>query len=131
MVNVLSELRKEVKDLLNDAGLRAYDYMENKAVPPFAVVIPDDPYLMPSDTFGGKLNIRFKVFVAGPKGLSNKQAQDTEDMIIKAILALREEYDITDVTSPLPRELIQLNDVTVFGSEITIEATINLEEGEN
>lgn len=130
MVNVLSELRKEVKDILNSAGLRAFDYMENKAVPPFAVVIPDDPYLMPSDTFGGKLTIRFKVFIAGPRGLSNKQAQDTEDMIIKAILVLREEYDILNVSSPLPRELIQ-NNVEVFGSEIDIEATINLEEGEN
>ncbi|WP_128970017.1 hypothetical protein [Rhodococcus opacus] len=130
MVNVLSELRQEVKDLLSNAGIRTFDYMETKAVPPYAVVIPDDPYLQPDETFGSKFAIRFRVFLAGPKGLTNVQAKATEQMIVDAVNALREEYDLVEISSPLPRELLQLN-ITVFGAEIAIEATINLEEGEN
>jgi len=130
VVNTLSEVRAQVKELLEATGLRTYDYAKEKAVPPYAVVVPNDPYLVPSETFG-QYTIRFVVFVAGPRGTSNQQAEDTEEMVVKAINAFKDQTDVyvVQVSSPLPRELTQLN-LTVFGSEIEIEAEIIINEGE-
>lgn len=121
----LNSLREDVKAALGEAGIRAIEYAESKVVPPIAVVVPDDPYVIAStgNTFG-QYSVGIRVLLIGGKGTNKVAANELDGMIEKAVLAL-EDFDVTEVSAP--GETI-LNGTSHFGSIISIEATITFKE---
>lgn len=127
-MTALNSLRAEVKQVLEGAGIRAIEYAENKVVPPIAVVVPDEPYIVRpeasrANTFG-EFNVGIRVLLIAGKGTSKVQANELDSMIEKAVVAL-EDFDVVEVTAP--GETV-LNGVSHFGSIISIEATLKFEE---
>ena len=130
MVNPLSELRHDIANALSEAGIRAVDFAESKLSPPLAVVVPDDNYivLQAGTSQFGEYSVSVQVMILGPAKSSNKAAADMMDeMILTAIRALDEDFDIVNVSAPGEASL---NGNTYYGSIIQIEAQIKLGEDE-
>lgn len=124
MVNPLSEVRATVKTLLSEAGIRAVDYDTEKVVPPLALIVPDDNYVSLRD--GGRFghhNVAIQVLLLGPNATAKVAAEKMDEMIVTALNALPEEYDIIAVTAPGEA---RLNDAVYYGSVINIEIQISL-----
>lgn len=122
-MNQLTELRADIANALNEAGIRAVDFNETKIVPPLAVVIPDDQYIVvrQGDQFG-ELNIGVQVLILGPRATESVAATAMDDLIVKAVLAL-DDFDIVSVSAPGEATL---NGVNYFGSIINIEVQLIL-----
>lgn len=123
-MNTLSELRKDIATVLDEAGIRAIDFNSTKIVPPVAVVIPDEQYLTvrTGDRFGS-YNVAIQVLLLGPKAVEKVAAEEMDKLILKAVASLDEEFDVVNVSAPGEASL---NGVNYFGSIINIEIQITL-----
>lgn len=123
-MNTLSEIRADVANTLNEAGIRAVDFNSTKVVPPVAVVIPDEQYLTvrTGDRFGA-YNVAIQVLILGPKATEKVAAVTMDELILKAVAALDEEFDVINVSAPGEA---RLNEANYFGSIINIEIQITL-----
>lgn len=122
-MNQLTELREDIANALNEAGIRAVEFNDTKLVPPIAVIIPDDQYIVarPGDQFG-ELSIGVQVLILGPRATEKVAATAMDELIVNAVVAL-EDFDIVSVTAPGEATL---NNVNYFGSIINIEVQIKL-----
>ncbi|WP_148222535.1 hypothetical protein [Rhodococcus opacus] len=131
VVNPLSELRQDIATALSEAGIRTVDYAETKLSPPLAVVVPDDNYivLQTGNNFKfGEYNVAVQVMLLGPPKSSNRVAADSMDeLILTAIRALDEDFDIVNVSAPGEAAF---SGNTYFGAIIQIEAQLKLGEDE-
>ena len=125
--NQLTELRADIANVLDEAGIRSVDFNSTKIVPPLAVVIPDDEYVTVQDGgIFGHYNVAIQVLLLGPKATEKVAAAVMDEMIMKAVTALDEEFDVINVSAPGEA---RLNDAVYFGSIINIEIQIKLEKG--
>ena len=126
MVNQLSDLRADISNLLNEAGIHSIDYGEPKIHPPVAVVLPNDDYVTQrsGDTFG-QFNVSIRVMLLGPKATASVASNTMDDLIVTALIALGDHFDVVSVSAPGEA---QISNVSYFASVIDIDAQIILRE---
>lgn len=101
MSNVLTGLRDELKATLVDAGFVAHTFKPAKAVPPFALIAPADPYITSDGaTFGGEI-VRYQVVLVAASGVNEKQAVSLDELLLGALDALYDHPDL--VVGPVDR----------------------------
>lgn len=124
MVNALTTLRADVAEILSDAGIKAIHYQENRITPPCAIVIPDDNYVSfrEGDRFG-YINVALQVLLLGPRTTERTGAEMFDGMILTALKALGDEFDIATVQAPSE---VMINEVEYFAVVITLEVQIQL-----
>lgn len=123
-MNPLIELRTDLATALNEAGLRTVDWAETRFVPPMVVITPDSEYITQreGDRFG-HFNVGIQVLVLGPERNTKAAAEAMDEMLLTAINALSDDFDIVSVTAPGEAAL---NEKFYYGSIISIEAQIIL-----
>ena len=125
MVSQLSTLREGVAAALTEAGLNGMDYVGERTVPPLAAVVPDAPYVQAPEgaTPFGHYDVRIQVLLVGGKGTNQANADDLDDRIERALVALSDEYDVTEVSQPAE---VQINGSAYVGAVLSIEQTVRL-----
>src|SRR5574338_1031523 len=100
MVNQLSQLRNDIANSLQAAGLRTTDYI-GKLVPPVAAIIPADPYFYPAEngTFG-EIAVGMQIVLIGPKTTVERATELFDDMILRAVIALPDYCEVLEVGEP-------------------------------
>lgn len=123
-MNPLTEVREEIKQVLITNGFKAYDYMETRYTPPVALVIPDENYVSvrEGDRFGG-LNVSIQVLLIGPRMTEKTGTEKFDVMILDALKALDDSFDIVTVMSPSE---VTVKEAQHYASVITIEVQINI-----
>lgn len=125
-MNQLTELRTDIANALNEAGIRSVDYGDTKLSPNIAVVVPGDDYISQRSGDGfGEFNIGIRVLLIGPKATPAMQAKGMDDLILKAFFALNDHFDIVRVSPP---DEVTLNGTTYFGAVLEIDAQLILRE---
>ena len=126
-MNPLTELREDLANTLSEAGIRAFGYAEPKLVPPCAAIVPNSDYLniREGDVFG-QTNIAIDILLLGVKATERAGSEKMDDLILKALHALSDEFDVTGVTAP---GIYNVNGAELFSCIISVEVQINLTEG--
>lgn len=124
VLNTLTELRTQVKDVLTTAGLKASDYVPETISPPIALVIPAEPYVTLGEGRNpfGHYSVGIHVLLIGPKGTNKTAAEKVDSMILDTMSAL-EDWEITEVTQP--GEVV-LKGIAYMGSVVTLTQNIKL-----
>lgn len=126
MVNALTTLRTDVKEVLEDAGLKAAEYVNEAVVPPVCVVVPASPYITTPEgenPFGYPYTVVLNVLVIGGKGTNKTAATNIDSMIVNVVDTLDEDWDVTEVTAPME---MTLNNGTYLGAVVTLEITTSI-----
>lgn len=124
MVNALTTLREDVATILSEAGINSIGYAETRFVPPVALIVPDDDYVsLREGSRFGHVNVALKVLLIGPRATEKVGAEQFDEMIITALKALSDEFEIVTVQSPGE---VTVNDAPYFAAVITIEVEIKL-----
>lgn len=125
-MNQLTDLRVDIANALNEAGIRSVEYGDSKVAPNMAVIVPSPDYVSQrsGDSFG-EYNINLMVLLLGPKATPALAASVMDEMILKAFFALESDFEIERISAP---DEVTLNGVNYFGSMIEIAAQIILRE---
>lgn len=129
MVNSLTEAREAVADALVAAGLNAYAYVEEVFTTPAALVVPDSPYIgapVGQNPFSKPYSIRLMVLLVTDNGSNESTALEIDLMVVKAVNALDEDWDVTEVLAP---HEVTVRGVTHLGSLVSLGINTNLTEG--
>lgn len=123
-MNPITEVREDLATTLNEAGIRTFGYAAEKLVPPCAAIDPHDEYitLREGDRFGN-YNIAVRILILGPRASEKVAAEQMDDLILKALRALNEDFDVVSVSAP---GRTQLGSTEVFAAIIEVEVQINL-----
>lgn len=125
-MNQLTELRTDIANALNEAGIRSVDYGTTKVGENMAIVVPSDDYISQRSGDGfGEFNIGIRVLLLGPKATAAMQAKVMDDLLLKAFFALSDDFDIERVSAP---DEVTLNGATYYGAMIEIAAQLILRE---
>lgn len=128
MVNVLTDLRTDVKDALTAAGLKAVEHVVDNATPPVCVVVPGSPYVFKSEgNRFGEYTVSVIVLIIGGKGTNKTTALRVDSMVVDVLDALDElnDWDITDVTA---HQEMTLKGVPYLGAAVALETTSRIEK---
>lgn len=118
----LTGLRREVKDLLTDAGLRGTDTAGRNWTPPYSLVSWGSPVLETGSTFGSHI-VRLDVAVVVKPGSNSVSADALDADLNKAIFALVDGgWTIDRVEEPFLLE----NQNGALAIELSISAEIKL-----
>lgn len=123
-MNSLTELRTDVANVLTTAGIKAVHYNVDRYTPPLALVVPDDNYVTvrEGDRFGS-INVAIQVLLIGDKWTAKLGADKFDEMILDALKALGDEFDIVSVSAPSE---VVINEEEHYASIIAIEVQIHL-----
>ena len=124
MVNPLSNLRDEIAEVLQEAGIKTLQWNAPKIVPPLAIVVPHPDYVVPSEgeTFSA-VNVGFQVTLISSGKHTRGAEQEFDDVVVKAFLALNKVVDVVSVSAP---QDVTINSAQYFGCVINIEIQFNL-----
>jgi hypothetical protein len=100
--NVFAEQRELIAGALSAAGVRAHTTVPARWTPPGAFVGPGDPYITREGANFGCEVVRHRVTLVISAGTNETQADDLDNMIVKALDALYalEDFDTGDVRRP-------------------------------
>lgn len=128
-MNPLTDIRNELANTMSEAGIRAFGYAETKLVPPCAAIVPDEAYvsLREGDLFGN-YNVAVRILLLGPKATEKVGSEVMDDLILKALRALNDDFDVMGVSAPA---VTQVNGVDTYAAIIEVEVQINLMKGSN
>lgn len=127
-MSTLTKARKDVADALNEAGLKAVEYVQENIVPPVCVVLPNPSYVsapVGQNPFKKPYSIRMDVLVIGGKGTNKSAAERIDSMLASAIEALEDDWDITEVEAP---QEVSIKGITYLGALVTLEENTNIEK---
>lgn len=102
---MLTQLRLDITETLEAAGINAAEYVSETITPPVAVAVPGEPYLIrpggeDSGVPFGHIEVRFDVLIIGHKGSNKRSAAKIDDLIWSVLDALNSEWDIDRVSQP-------------------------------
>ena len=122
---MLTEIRGDVAAKLNEAGVRAVEYVGETITPPCAAVVPAQPYMRwptpgSRDIPFGHVNVGIDVLLVSHRESNKKAAVLVDRMIEDAVGALSPHYDLTRVSQP---GRVELSGAKFIGAVITIEHT--------
>ncbi|MCX4577944.1 hypothetical protein OHB41_33125 [Streptomyces sp. NBC_01571] len=119
----LTELRKEVAQVLSDAGIRAYEAIPDRAKAPLVIVTPGLPYLTPSQQFGEHaVTVKLEIMCLVDTGTNPKVSADLDAYVEQVYLALADaDFDVDEVSAPYAME-----STNYLGSTIRITSNIVL-----
>ena len=126
MVNELTQARQDIATAINDAGLKAYDYVQESFTPPACIVVPDNPFItapVGDNPFRQPYSVAMQVVLIGGKGTNQKTATQIDSMIVNVIDALDEDWDITEVGAP---QEVSLKGVAYLGALITLKKNTSI-----
>lgn len=127
----LAELRARAAGALETAGLNAFDHVPERVVPPVAVVLPDQPYVIGDGegdppTMCGTFRVRLRVNVLGGRGTNDQAANQLDQLLTTALLALESAgFDVGDVAEPAE---VELNGAGFLGTVISLSDLVELED---
>ena len=127
MVNPLTSIREEIKDVLTAAGIKAAEYVQENIVPPVAVIVPASPYVtLPEgrNPYGSPYTVNMQILIIAGKGTNKTSANKIDSMIVDVIDAL-DDWDITEVTAP---QEMSLKGIPYMGAVVTLEHNTKLEK---
>lgn len=112
---------------LEEVGIKAYGYQENKYTPPVALVVPaenDYVTMREGDRFG-QINVAVQVLLIGPRAGAKASIETFDELILDALKALGDEFDVVSIQTP--GEAV-VNGVNYYALIISIEAQININD---
>ena len=121
---MITEAREALKDLLDDAGFRAFDYVPPNITPPCAVIFPSADYVASGETFGEYI-ISFDVRIFA-QALTNEHATVVMDGYIEdALAAIHGEagFYLDGISAP---EMYTENSSTFLGVQLTVKQLTRL-----
>ena len=127
-MSTLTTLRTDIAAALEAAGIHAIEHVAEVMQPPVAVVVPDDPYITTSgeNLPYGHVVVRMSVLLISDKATNKAAASKIDSMIEQAYMALNDDWDITEVTTP---GQVTVNGSTFLGSVISITQETKLSGG--
>lgn len=100
MSEQLAQLRTDLRDALDAAGLHAFTTVPEAWTPPGVFVGPDDPYLdFEGSTFGGVL-VHHQLTVVTAAGTNDVQADALDDLVLQILRTDLGEHQVSQVAQP-------------------------------
>lgn len=127
MVNTLSSIREDIRDVLTEAGIKAVEYVQENIVPPVAVIVPATPYVTTPEGTNpfGHYTVSVSILLIAGKGTNRTAAAKIDSMIVECINALDDDWDIAEVTAP---QEMNLKGIKFMGAVVTLETDTKLEK---
>lgn len=125
VLSTLLDLRTSISTTLNNAGIKAVEYVQENVVPPVCVVVPGDPYISVDSELNkfGQYEVTFSVLVIGGKG-TNKSAADKLDLtIVNVVDTLDVDWEVTEVSAP---QEMTLKGLPFLGVVVTLKTNTKL-----
>lgn len=124
----ITDARDEVFAALAAAGHTVQGWEKQQAVPPVAIVVPDEPFLDTDGdvSFADPFAVHYVIQLIAGRGTADAVQEQCADMITTAVLALREAgMSIDSVEYPL---IGSETDRPTIGAQVRVSAAINLKE---
>lgn len=124
-MSTLSDLRAELAQMLNVAGVWALDYIPERVEPPVAVVAAGEPYVeevFDNKTFDSDYTVRMEVTLIAGTSTNETVTDDLDDMICKVLKGLAGSWE-ADISQPYQ---IEANGSYFLASKATITTTISI-----
>ncbi len=103
MTNDLTQVRTDLKGLLEAADFFAFTIIPERATPPFAYVMPGLPYLsFEGATYGGGVIVRCNVGVVAKRGANESTAEALDLMVLQVLDAVDQQdgFVVSEVDLP-------------------------------
>lgn len=124
----LSNGRNDIKETLEEVGIKAVAYDTENILPPCAIVVPDGNYInLPTISQRmNQWNVGISILLIASRGTDKRNADELDDLIEKTVLCLNDKkgIDIDAVSAP---QLLQLKKNDYFGSIVSVHHQIKLE----
>lgn len=103
-MSVYADQRRQIRDVLTEAGINAYATAPERVTPPCAFVGPGDPYITRDGAGMGAEIVRHAVTVVVAAGVNDQRADDLDEFIGTVLDALEslfdDGFDVGDVDQP-------------------------------
>lgn len=117
----LSDLRDDLKDTLDDAGIKATVYASVPEAPiaPAVVIVPDSPYIVPNLINKATIKVEVNFIIAccvaynsNPGSLDN-----VEQLVMEVLAALPDGYVVGDIARPT---IVQVGASNLLVTELSV-----------
>lgn len=128
VLSSIATLRKEVEDALTAAGIKTVDYTTAVVTPPVCFVLPADPYVstpVGDNPFREPYSVNLQVLIVGPKGSDKAAAERIDQTIEGVVIALEEDWDITEVSAPSE---VTIKQQKYMGALVSLSANTSFKE---
>lgn len=127
-MSALYDRIQQLADLLNDAGLRTFAEVPEKATPPFRYVIAAEPWASPGQTFG-EWSLNLRVICKAARGTNVVMAQEAADLARDVAVAIEDAGAGLFVAEAIegPAEMNQ-NGQTVLGVSVAVSTRLSRNE---
>lgn len=124
----LKTARKDILETLEQAGIKAIAYDADTIIPPVAIVVPDDQYILPParNQRMKQWNIGISILLIASKGTANRNADELDDLIEKTVLVLAN-YDSIDIAGVTGPGKVRVKGSDYLGSIVSVQHQLILE----
>ncbi|AOZ63671.1 hypothetical protein SEA_WEASELS2_82 [Rhodococcus phage Weasels2] len=125
-VGRLREARKLIKEALEDSGIKAVDYNESNIIPPVAIIVPNEEYILqPGKTqkLNEEMNVGLSILLVASRGLEPKNGDELDDLIQTAYVILGKFLDIDTASGP---GQVSIKNNKYLGSVMQVQYQIKL-----
>lgn len=122
MSNALEELRAELRDAMNGAGLDAHLIVPEVVAPPVTFIGPGDPYVSLEGANYGSVVVRHEIVLAIGRGVNDVNAAELDRRFLAVLNALPGYFTVTgSFTGQVP-----LNGQNYLGGVLSILTEIQI-----
>lgn len=124
----LSDLRTDLRNKLDAAGLFAFTIVPENAVAPFVYAAPDDPYISYEGGLGlsyGEALVRHRLGLVVPAGVNEVEADALDELVLKVLAIDFAPHVIEAVDEP---GQISVNGQTHLAAVVHLFVPVNLLE---
>lgn len=117
----LSQVRKDLEDQLDEAGLHAFSYLPERIQPPTVLISAGSPYLSPGPTYCD-FTVNLTATLVAAKA-TNLVETDELDQMIETFLLATDKYNIDAVEAPFS---LEINNAVYLAVKINVSQEIDL-----
>lgn len=119
----LTQMRKDLEETLNLEGIKTVSYDTKDVLPPVAIVVPDDPYIIPParNQRMKQWNVSLTILLIASRGSETENADELDDLIEKTYKVLSSYPDSIDINGVSAPAQIKIKGNNHFASVVNIE----------
>ena len=104
-LNVLTQVKSDLADSLEDAGIKAEYYIPPRITPPLAIISPDATYVSQGDTFSS-FQVGIEITLIAQTATNLKATESLDEAIVLAIGGIPATWTITSVDQPFALQTV-------------------------